>query len=86
MKETFTRKNEIGVTIEYYVVGYLKDDNKTYRIYTDFVTDKTNMSGIRLLVDKVVDKDYIPVSKEEANSIVERFQKEIMNYIEEMRG
>ena len=86
MKETFYRKNEIGVTIEYYVVGYLKDEDKTYRIYTDFVTDNTNISGIRLLVDKVEEKNFVPVSKDETAIIVEKFQKEIMNYIDEMRG
>ena len=33
--ETFTRKNDIGVDIEYTIIGYLKEKNN-YMIYTDF--------------------------------------------------
>ena len=86
MKETFYRKNSIGVTIEYHVVGYLKDNQKTYCIYTDFVTDKSNIAGIRLLVDQVEEKESTPLSKEDSAVIIDKFQKEILNYIDEMRG
>ena len=86
MNETFYRKNDIGVNIEYYVVGYWKNNEKTYRIYTDFVTDSSNMSGIRLFVDQVNDKEYIPLSKEDSQIVIEQFQNEITEYINEMRG
>ena len=86
MKETFYRKNEIGVNIEYYVVGYWKNDDKTYCIYTDFVSDSTNISGIRLFVDQVNGKESIPLSKEESTTIINQFQNEILDYINEMRG
>ena len=82
MKEKFTRKNDIGVSIEYYIVGYFEDEGKQYRIYTDFVTDKTNLVGIRLFVDVLEGENYKPVSEEEKNSVLERFHSNILDYIE----
>ena len=39
MKETFKRKNDIGVDIEYTVLAKFKSDERDYIIYTDFVSD-----------------------------------------------
>ena len=77
--ETFKRKNDIGVNIEYTVIGYLKEKN-TYMIYTDFTTDTNNKLGIRLYVDKEVNGKYEPVSEEETKNIITAFNKEVTSY------
>lgn len=77
--ETFKRKNDIGVNIEYTIIGYLKEKN-TYMIYTDFTTDNSNKLGIRLYVDKEVNGKYEPVSEEETKNIITAFNKEITSY------
>ena len=38
--KTFYKKNDIGVDIEYTVVGSYKDGEEEYVIYTDFVEDE----------------------------------------------
>lgn len=80
MNEVFLRKNDIGVNIEYHVIGYYLDDNKRYRIYTDFVTDKNNMFGIRVMVDLENNSEYVRLNSNEEKNIVEKFNNEIMAY------
>ena len=77
--ETFKRKNDIGVNIEYTIVGYLKEANN-YMIYTDFTTDENNKLGIKLYVDKEVNGNYEPVSEEEAKNIISAFNKEVTSF------
>ena len=76
--ETFYRRNELGVKIEYTVIGYLKEKNN-YMLYTDFTTDKTNHLGITIYVDKDIDGDYVPVSGDERNNIIKLFNKEAIS-------
>lgn len=85
MEEKFYRKNDIGVKIEYYIIGYYISNNKKYRIYTDFVTDKTNMAGIRLFVDidELNDGNYIQVGEEEARFIIDEFHTDIFNFTQQ---
>ena len=80
MNEIFLRKNDIGVNIEYHVIGYYLDDNKRYRIYTDFVTDKNNMFGIRIMVDLENNSEYVRLNSAEEKNIVEKYNNEIMAY------
>ena len=76
--ETFKRKNDIGVDIEYTIIGYLKEKNN-YMIYTDFTTDQSNKLGIKIYVDKEVDGKYVPVSEAETINIVNAFNNEVTN-------
>ena len=48
--ETFYRKNDIGVNIEYTILGRYNDHNEKYILYTDFVEDPSSVSGIRIYV------------------------------------
>ena len=75
--ETFYRKNDIGVRIEYTIIGYLKEKNN-YMIYTDFTSDRSNRLGIALYVDKEVDGKYVPVNPDESKNIIKAFNNEIM--------
>lgn len=74
--ETFYRKNDIGVNIEYTVIGFYKV-NGNYMIYTDFTTDHTNKLGIKIYVDKEINNEYVPVSEEERKNIIIAFNKEV---------
>ncbi len=77
--DTFLRKNDIGVTIEYNIIGEYVYNEKKYRIFTDFVTDKSNKLGIRLLVDEEVKGDFIPVhDKELIKKIIRQFNKDVL--------
>ena len=78
--ESFYRKNDIGVNIEYTIVGYLKEGNNNYMIYTDFTTDTNNKLGIKLYVDKEVQGRFIPVSSSESKNIIIAFNKEVTSY------
>lgn len=78
--DTFKRKNDIGVNIEYTIIGYLKE-NGTYMIYTDFTTDKSNKLGIKLYVDQEKNGVYSPIMDEKkAKEIINTFNKEVMSY------
>ncbi len=77
--ETFTRKNDIGVDIEYTIIGYLKEKNN-YMIYTDFTTDQSNKLGIKIYVDKEENGKYNRVSEAETKNIVNAFNKEIAEF------
>ena len=77
--DTFYRKNDIGVSIEYNIIGEYIYNEKKYRIYTDFVTDESNKLGIRLLVDEEVQNDFIPVlDKELVKKIIKQFNKDVL--------
>ncbi|MBP5678705.1 MAG: hypothetical protein J6X28_02625 [Bacilli bacterium] len=87
MEEKFYRKNDIGVTIEYYVIGEYINQGKKYRIYTDFVTDESTFTGIRLFVDLMIDNEnYVVVEGEEKRRLLEEFHSEILNYTQQKEG
>ncbi len=77
--ETFKRKNDIGVEIEYTILGQLNDNNKTYYIYTDFVPDDNDV-GMRLYVDLKDNTGLIRLPKEEEKEIIKKFNKELLMY------
>ena len=70
---SFYKKNDIGVFIEYTIVGtYLEDDIK-YTIYTDFVEDKASMIGLRLFVAKYNDNnELVDVDAEKKQEIIKK--------------
>jgi len=67
--KTFYIKNDIGVPIEYTIIGQYLDDDIKYIIYTDFVEDKNSAAGIRLYVAKNDEKKEL-VSEEKKNEII----------------
>lgn len=79
MIKTFKRKNDIGVDIEYTVIGKYKDKGNMYYIYTDFVSDD-NKVGIRLFADIQRDGKLERLEKDKEKEIILNFNKEIMNY------
>ncbi len=79
MKETFVRKNDIGVDIEYTVIGKFNTDNREYVIYTDFVSDKKDI--FRLFVDMKNGDKYVTLSSTGREVILEQYRKEIKKYL-----
>lgn len=79
MMDTFYRKNDIGVTIEYTILAKYKSEEKDYIIYTDFVSDKKD--GVRLFVDLVNGDKYEPLSDTGRDRILEMFRKETKNLL-----
>lgn len=73
---SFYKKNDIGVLIEYTTVGTYNEDGVEYTIYTDFADDEDDLANIRLYVAK----------KDENNELIEvdeTKKHEIMNKLYE---
>ncbi len=79
MKETFIRKNDIGVDIEYTVIGKFNTDNREYIIYTDFVSDEKDI--FRLFVDMKNGDKYVTLSNSSKELVLEQYRNEINKYI-----
>lgn len=75
--ETFKRKNDIGVEIEYYIIGNYNYEEKEYRIYTDFFPED-NIFNLRILVDLKTEKGYKNVNQEQAKAIINKFHHEVL--------
>lgn len=78
MKNTFMKKNNIGIDIKYSILARYDDD---YVLYTDYMPSNSSIIGIRLFVGKVVDKDKMiveKVTKEEEKEILDNFEMHIM--------
>ncbi len=75
--KTFYKKNDIGVNIEYTVVGSYKDGEEEYVIYTDFVEDDKREAGLRLFVGKTVDGDVEKIDSVKENEILSELEKEL---------
>ena len=78
--ETFIRKNDLGIDIEYTVIGEYKDGKNDYVIYTDFVTDNGNKVGIRLFVDQEIGEQLVRLDEVTEKKIITQFNKDIMRY------
>ena len=77
IEETFTRENEIGIPIEYTVIGnYVDKDNKEYKIYTNFAPSN-DIYGLRIKVDENSENGYVPLETDKEQNIVDQFHKEI---------
>ena len=78
--DTFYRKNDLGVNIEYTVIGFYKGSGN-FMLYTDFTSDPSNKMGIKIYVDKEENNQYIPVTDEEvAKNIIIAFNKEATSF------
>ena len=84
MEETFFRKNDIGVDIEYYIIARVNEDNRDYIIYTDYVSDEED--GYRLFVDMVNDGRYTTISDTGRDIILKKFREEIDKYYKNAIG
>ncbi len=76
--ETFKRKNDIGVDIEYSIIGRYQDNGNIYCIYTDFVS-ADNKVGIRLFADIEKNNKLERLPKDKEKEIILKFNKTIMN-------
>ena len=75
--KTFYKKNNIGVDIEYTVVGTYKDGEEEYVIYTDFVEDNQKEVGLRLFVGKQVNDNVERIDPSKENEILSELEKEL---------
>ena len=75
--KTFYKKNDIGVDIEYTVVGTYKDGDEEYVIYTDFVEDNQKEVGLRLFVGKQVNDNVERIDPSKENEILSELEKEL---------
>ena len=77
IEETFSRENEIGIPIEYTVIGnYIDKENKEYKIYTNFAPSN-DIYGLRINVDEKTENGYTPLERDKEKDIIEQFHKEI---------
>lgn len=76
---TFFEKNDIGVSIEYTIIGIINEGDKKYMLYTDFVPENNDV-GFRIFVDEIVGGTKIRLDTDRANKIIETFNKEILNF------
>ncbi len=71
-KDTFVRKNDLGIDVEYYIIGYYKN----YMIYTDLTNDKND--NINIFVDIKESGEYKRLDEESSKNIVIKFNNEIL--------
>ena len=85
-EETFTRENEVGIKIEYSIVGkYIDDENKEYRIYTNF-TPSNDSYGIRFYVDEKTKDGYKQIEGDHEKKVIEEFHREAEKRIKNMQN
>jgi len=60
-------------------MGKINTDNRDYIIYTDYVSDDKDI--YRLFVDMVNGDSYITLSDTSKEIILDKYRKEIKNYI-----
>ena len=70
--ESFFKKNDIGVSIEYTIVGYYAEDGTKYVIYTDFLEDKNSPTKIKLYVGYFVNGRIVDASLEKRDEIIKK--------------
>lgn len=73
IKETFIKKNEDGLDIEYHVIGYYEK----YRLYTDFIPDDSQI-GFKIYVDFKENDEYNLVDSKLGKEIIKKFNNEII--------
>ena len=79
MKKKFRMKNDVGIDVDYTVLGIFKD-KKNYVIYTNYLP-ADNEFGIRLLVGELINDDPIDIKRlslKEQKDISELFIKEML--------
>ena len=76
--EKFKRKNDLGIDIEYTVVGKYLEGGE-YIIYTDFYpNEKASPIGIELYAARKEGDSYVEIPEDEAKTIIESFNAEII--------
>lgn len=79
MGETFIKKNNLGVDIEYTVIGKIKYEKREYIIYTDFATDEKDI--YKLYVDLVNGDKHTTLENAAKNLVLDEFRLDIDNFI-----
>lgn len=74
---TFKEKNTLSLDKECTVIGYIRE----YRLSTDF-NYANNEAGINIIVDKKDGNNYIKVSTDETNKVINEFNENIKNTLE----
>ena len=80
--ENFYKKNELGVLIEYTLVGRYEEDDNNYIIYTDFVEDINSPTGLRLFVSLEKDGELINIDHNKENEILNKMFQSLMEKTE----
>ena len=78
MKNTFNKKNNIGLDIKYSIIATY--DNK-YVLYTDYMPSSSSIFGIRLFVGKIIDKEkfkVVDVTPEEEKEVLDNFEMQVL--------
>lgn len=76
--ETFYKKNDIGVSIEYTIVGRYSEDNTNYIIYTNFVDDNDSPTQLKLFASILDNGRMIDVDYDKRNEIIDKMFQEIL--------
>ena len=79
MKKKFRMKNDVGIDIDYTVLGVIKN-KKNYVVYTNYLP-ADNEFGIRLLVGELIWDEPIDIKKlplKDQKEISELFIKEML--------
>lgn len=77
---SFKRRNELGVAIEYTIIGTFNDNDRSYMLYTDFVPEE-NTVGFRIFVDEILsDQSTVRLDKESADNVVNKFNEELVKF------
>ena len=74
----FFKKNDVGINIEYTIIGKYELDNVNYVIYTDFTSDENEL-GIRIYVDQDINGKYIAIPLDKQKEVLNKFNDEISN-------
>jgi len=80
----FYKINKLGIVYDCYVVAETNYDGVNYAIYTDFINDKNG--DIRLMAARIINGNFVDISFEESNRIVEEFEKEKEKFLKEVRS
>ena len=80
--DKFSKKNELGVMVDYYIVALTSYDSFPYVVYTDFVYEKDE--ELRLYAGKLEDGEVIGIKKELEKEIIDDFKREKINFIENL--
>jgi len=76
--DTFYKQNELGVLVEYTIVGHYSEDDAKYVIYTDFVEDENSPTGLRLFVSLEEGNGLVSIDSDKEDDILEKMFQELM--------
>lgn len=79
MEKTFKMENDIGIEINYTILGITNEEDK-YAVFTNYLPSD-NEIGIRLFAGKVVSEEPLKIekiSKKKEKEIVDEFKTELI--------